>query len=167
MNALANADTDTLLDYLGKTRNTVLEAKVNQDYGRYLILDKAAADFITYGTKSTEKLGIGERAGVLRSYQYAFGKLPQTPDDWQDAVNIATNQLPVKRNIKVEQEARVIVRKIYGKLDNQSVMFIAYGLRPEIRDIKKEQSELRQFGKIFGKMPNSVFEWNIFRKLVY
>ncbi len=167
LNALANADTDTLLDYLGKTRNTVLEAKVNQDYGRYLILDKAAADFITYGTKSTEKLGIGERAGVLRSYQYAFGKLPQTPDDWQDAVNIATNQLPVKRNIKVEQEARVIVRKIYGKLDNQSVMFIAYGLRPEIRDIKKEQSELRQFGKIFGKMPNSVFEWNIFRKLVY
>jgi len=167
LNALALADTNTLLDYLGKTRDTALEAKVSQDYGKYLILDKAATNFITYGTKSTDKLGLGERAGVLRSYQYAFGKLPQTADDWQDAVNIATNQLPVKRSKKAEQEAQVIVKKIYGKLDNQSVLMIAYGLRPVIRDIKKEQAELAKFGRIFGKMPSSVFDWNVFRKLVY
>jgi len=167
LDALAGADTDTLLDYLGKTRDTALEVKVSQDYGKYLILDKAAMNFIAYGTKSTDKLGMGERAGVLRSYQYAFGKLPQTPDDWQDAVNIATNQLPVKRSKKAEQEAQAVVRKIYGKLDSQSVMMIAYGLRPETRDITKERLELRRFGQIFGKMPSSVFDWNIFRELVY
>ncbi len=59
------------------------------------------------------------------------------------------------------------MRKIYGKLDNQSVLMIAYGLRPEVRDIKKEQAELKKFGQIFGRMPSSVFDWNIFRKLVY
>ncbi len=167
LNALALADTDKLLDYLGKTRDTALETRVMQSYGRYLILDKAATNFITYGTKSTDKLGLGERAGVLRSYQYTFNKLPQTAADWQDAVNIATNQLPVKRSDKAEQEAQAVVRKIYGKLDNQSVMFIAYGLRPETRDIIKERLELKRFGQIFGKMPSSVFDWNIFRKLVY
>ncbi len=167
LNALALADTDKLLDYLGKIRDTALETKVGQDYGKYLVLDKAATNFITYGTKSTDKLGLGERAGVLRSYQYAFGKLPQTAADWQDAVNIATNQLPIKRSKKAEQEARAIVRKIYGGLENQSVMMIAYGLRPETRDIKKEQTDLSRFGRIFGKMPSSVFDWNIFRKLVY
>ena len=167
LNVLALADTDKLLDYLGKTRNTVLEAKVAQDYGKNLVLDKAATNFITYGTKSTDKLGLGERAGVLRSYQYAFGKLPQTAADWQDAVNIATNQLPIKRNIKVEQEARAVVRKIVGRIDNQSVLAIAYGLRPEVRDIKREQVELGRFGRIFGKMPSSVFDWNVFRELVY
>ncbi len=167
LNALALADTDKLLDYLGKIRDTALETKVSQNYGKYLILDKAATNFITYGTKSTDKLGLGERAGVLRSYQYAFGKLPQTAADWQDVVNIATNQLPIKRNVKAEQEAQVVVRKIYGHIDNQSVMFIAYGLRPEDRDIKKEQTELKRFGQIFGKMPSSVFDWNIFRELVY
>lgn len=167
LNALALAYTDTLLDYLGKTRDTILEAKVNQDYSKYLILDKAAINFIAYGTKSTEKLGLGERAGVLRSYQYAFNKLPQTMEDWQDTVNIATNQLPVKRNTKVEQEAQAVVKKIYGHIDNQSVIAIAYGLRPEIRDIKKERSGLKRFGQIFGKMPSSVLDWSIFRKLVY
>ena len=58
----------------------------------------------------------------------------------------------------------------YGQglaLDQGAVNFIAYGLRPEIRDIKKEQSGLRRFGRIFGKMPDSVFAWNVFRKLVY
>ena len=144
-----------------------MEARVVQDYGKFLVLDKAATNFITYGTKSTDKLGIGERAGVLRSYQYAFGKLPQTVADWQDAVNIATNQLPIKRNSRVEQEAQTVARKIYGKLDNQVVMFIAYGLRPEVRDIKKEHTGLKRFGKIFGKMPSSVFDWNVFREIVY
>ena len=167
LNALALADTDTLLDYLGKTRDTGLEARVVQNYGKNLVLDKAATNFITYGTKSTDKLGLGERAGVLRSYQYAFGKLPQTTDDWQDAVNIATNQLPIKRSKKSEQEAQVIVKKIYGKLDNQSVLTIAYGLRPETRNIAKERLELKRFGQIFGKMPSSVFDWNIFREIVY
>ncbi len=167
LDALTTADTDMLLDYLGKTRDVDLEARVSQNYDQYLVLDKAALNFVAYGTKSTEKLGIGERAGVLRSYQYAFGKLPQIADDWQDVVNIATNQLPIKRSSKAEQSAQIAVRKIYGKLDNQSVMFIAYGLRPEVRDIKKERTELRRFGIIFGKMPSSVLEWNIFRKLVY
>jgi len=167
LDALATADTDVLLDYLGKTRDVILEDKVTQDYGKYLVLDKAATNFIVYGTKSTGKLGIGERAGVLRSYQYVFGKLPQTTNDWQDVVNISTNQLPVKRNTKVEQEARVITRKIYGKVDDKSVLMIAYGLRPEIRDMSKEQSGLSRFGRIFGKMPSSVFDWNVFRKIIY
>ena len=167
LEALSQAKTEILLDYLNQVPNPTLEQRVAQDYGQGLSLDQPSINFIAYGTKSTQKLGLGERLGVLRSYQYAFGKLPQTAADWQDAVNIATNQLPVKRSIKAEQEARVVVRKIYGKIDSQSVMFIAYGLRPIARDIKKEQTELARFGRIFGKMPNSVFDWNVFRKLVY
>ncbi len=167
LNALSQAQTEILLDYLNQEPNPALEQKVVQDYGQYLALDKPALNFITYGTKSTEKLGMGERAGVLRSYQYAFSALPQTGSDWEDVINISTNKLPNRRNTKAEQEAQKIVKKIYGQVDNQSTLFIAYGLRPETRDIKKEKSELGRFGRIFGKMPSSVFDWSIFREIVY
>lgn len=147
--------------------NNLLESKIIEDYGKYLVLDEASVNFIAYGTEVTNKLGRGERVNILRSYQYAFAKMPQSQADWQDVINIATGKLPIQRNKKVEQEARAIVRKIYGKSDNQSIMMIAYGLRPQIRDLKKEQIGLSRFGRIFKRMPNSVMDWNIFRKLVY
>ena len=174
LNALASANTDILLDYLGKTRDTALEARVTQSYGKYLVLDRAATNFIVYGTKSTEKLGIGERASVLRSYKQVFGFLPKIASDWEDLVNIATSQLPKKRNNMAEQMALATFKKVFNQeanlsdeKDTRSIMTMAYGLRPEKRDLEKEKSGIKIFVSIYRRLPGSIVDWDIIRSISY
>ncbi|MDO8592994.1 MAG: Ig-like domain-containing protein, partial [bacterium] len=75
--------------------------------------ESAITNFITYGTANTKKLGEGERAGVLDSYKAAYGKLPTTKSEWQDALKIAVGRFPGQINAAAEARAKAEFRKIY------------------------------------------------------
>ncbi|MBU2576030.1 alpha/beta fold hydrolase [Patescibacteria group bacterium] len=171
LGALKNADIDMLMDYLGQERDLILEQSVAQKYGNSLSFKQGEINFISYGTKSTRILGTGERAGVLHSFKYAFDRLPDTQDDWDDVIKISTNQIPNQKNPIAEQEARIEFEKIYSREpkeeDNFSIMRIAYGLRPEKRDLEKEIQGITEFVKIYGRVPSSTLDWNILRSIAY
>ncbi|MBI2051037.1 MAG: hypothetical protein HYT31_04535 [Parcubacteria group bacterium] len=162
LDALVSADITTLLDYLGRARDLFLEQSVSAKYGAKLGLTPAMTNFIAYGTKSTQILGVGERAGVLYSFREAFGRLPQSATDWNDVVKISTNQPPSQRSVQAEQRA-----KDAGADDVQSVMMIAYGLRPVIRSLELEQQGIVNFIEAYGRLPSSTLDWNILRSIVY
>ncbi|OJI06883.1 hypothetical protein BK004_01955 [bacterium CG10_46_32] len=160
--ALHDGDIETLLDYLSLERNFFSEQETAQKYGRSLRLNQAGINFITYGTKSTQKLGTGERAGVLYSYKAAFGILPTTSEDWNDVIRIATNQAPIQRSGAAERKAKDV-----GMNDEKSIITVAYGLRPDKRDLDAERQGIERFIEIYGKLPCSTLDWNILRSFVY
>jgi len=162
LDALADADIETLMDYLGRKRDTALEQAISERYGKGLSLSQGTMTFITYGTKSTQALGAGERAGVLHSFQEAFGRLPESATDWDDVVKISINQPPSQRSAQAEQKA-----KDTGANNEQSVMMIAYGLRPMIRSLELEQEGISRFVEAYGRLPSSTLDWNILRSIVY
>ncbi|MBU2523770.1 hypothetical protein KKG71_01080, partial [Patescibacteria group bacterium] len=141
-----------------KARNIEQEKSVAQKYG----FDSQAMNFVCYGTKSTDVLGIGERAGVVYSFRQAFNRMPSSVEDWNDVIRISTNQIPIQRNALAEQKA-----KDAGADDEKSIMMIAYGLRPEKRDLEKEIQGIAEFIRIYGRVPSSTFDWNILRSIVY
>ena len=147
-----------LMDYLGKERNIEQEKFLTQKYG----FDSQVTNFVCYGTKSTDVLGIGERAGVIYSFKEAFNRFPETEDDWNDVIRISTNQVPIQRNLSAENRACET-----GASDNSSIMAIAYGLRPIVRDLEKEKQGLKEFVKIYTRVPSSTFYWNILRSISY
>ncbi|MBU2524397.1 hypothetical protein KKG71_04345, partial [Patescibacteria group bacterium] len=161
LGALKNADIDMLMDYLGKERNIEQEKSVTQKYG----FDSQTTNFVCYGTKSTDVLGIGERAGVIYSFKEAFNRFPETEDDWNDVIRIATNQVPVQRSASAEQRIRDLPSvALYS--ERRRVM-IAYGLRPEKRDLEKEIQGIMEFVKIYNRVPDNTLDWNILRSIVY
>lgn len=119
-------------------------------------------NFIAYGTKSTQSLGIGERAGVLYSFYEAFGRLPESTIDWDDVVKIATNEPPSQRSMEAERRARDD-----GANDEKSVMMIVYGLRPVKRDMGLEREGIARFVESYSRLPISTRDWNILRSIVY
>ncbi|OJI06881.1 hypothetical protein BK004_01945 [bacterium CG10_46_32] len=148
--------------YLDRARDSALEQAVAERYGKGLSFDRGAIAFIAYGTKSTQALGQGERAGVLYSFKEAFGRLPTSTVDWSDVIQISTNNLPSQRSAQAEQKA-----KSTGAENDQSVMMIAYGLRPLKRDMGLEQKGLVNFVRTYGRLPSFTFDWNILRSFVY
>lgn len=130
--------------------------------------------FITYGTLGTKILGAGERAGVLNSYKFAFGKLPKTETEWQDAVKIASSRWPSAANTIAEAKAKVIFKKIYDQeadlskaRDVMAIKIIAYGLRPAKRNLDSEKAASKSFKFYFKKNPTTTIDWDAVRGIVY
>jgi len=175
LSALADGNLETLLDYLGIERNMTLEKTVAGRYGSDLPLErKELVNFIAYGTKSTQTLGMGERAGVLHSYREAFGSIPQAQDDWLDVINIASGTAPVRRSSAAEQRATESFERIYGRRpnieqenDKYGMLTIAYGLRPEQRNLEKEATAIKKFVDVYSALPHSTFDWDVIRNIAY
>ena len=130
--------------------------------------------FITYGTVGTKILGAGERAGVLNSYKAAFGKLPKTETEWQDAIKIAGGRWPSERNAAAETKAKTSFKKIYGREanmenqnDNAAVTVMAYGLRPANRNLNSEKAAILAFKYFLKRTPTTAVDWDIVRAIAY
>ena len=134
----------------------------------------AITNFIVYGTPTTEILGAGERAGVLNSYKSAFGKLPTTESEWQDAIKIANGRWPNERSEAAETKAKQEFKKVYlrepdmdNPNDNAAVTVIAYGLRPDNRNLDSERAGILTFKHIYGHNPVSATDWDVVRAIAY
>lgn len=180
-------DTDLLLAYMGASRNLALEQSMNSKYGSILGSNvkmalaglessnaAAVTNFLTYGTKTTLKLGAGERAGVLNSYKAAFGKLPQTEEEWRDAIKIGNGRWPSQLSAEAEKNAHAnftIVYKRTAKMDNAhdnaAVTTMAYGLRPLPRNLNSEAAAIKIFTKIYGYSPVKATAWDVVRAIAY
>ncbi len=177
------AEVDEIISILGIERNQEGE-KLSQDTlvnklkiyldGLEIGQQNALTNFITYGSVATEKLGWGERAGVVNSFQSAFGKIPETESDWQDIVKIANGRWPNQRNSETENNANSAFRKIYlrdsdrsNPHDDAAVTVIAYGLRPAKRNLDSEKAAIKIFKAIYGYNPTSASAWDIVRAIAY
>jgi hypothetical protein len=162
------------------------ENKENTNGNKYIVSLKAKVKnysesatnqlkfFITYGTELTKSLGEGERAGVISSYQKAFGKLPQTESEWQDAIKIANGRWPSEASQTALDAAKAEFQKVYKRAanmaqanDNAAVSIIAYGLRPTARNLNSEKTAIKSFRAIYGHDPVSALAWDIVRAIAY
>ncbi|MFH1582872.1 MAG: hypothetical protein ABIB72_00945, partial [Candidatus Falkowbacteria bacterium] len=102
----------------------------SQTYSKYVsaltgvenikIVDTAKfTNFISYGTETTKSLGAGERAGVINSFQSAFGKLPESMEEWQDVIKIANGRWPTQRDETKEKQAEQSFKIIYQRAPNR------------------------------------------------
>jgi hypothetical protein len=172
----------SLLSHLSGQEEKGEETRVQSVYERVLAATEgfsieesgALINFITYGTKSTLRLGQGERAGVLSSYQSAFAKLPRTLAEWEDAIKIANGRWPNERSSLAEAEAEKEFESIYrrpadrnDKHDDAALVVVAYGLRPVDRKLESEKAAIRIFRDIYGTDPIRAQDWDIVRAIAY
>lgn len=134
----------------------------------------ALTTFIAYGTEPTAKLGAGERAGVVNSYQTAFGKLPETQQDWEDVMKISVGRFPSQTSAEREAAAEATFQKIYLRSsdgvnpnDRAAISIIAYGLRPANRRLASEFVAIRSFKRIYKRVPSSAGDWDTVRCIAY
>jgi VCBS repeat-containing protein len=134
----------------------------------------SVAYFIKFGTKTTKRLGAGERAGVINSYRSAFGKLPSTVKDWQDVIKIANGRWPEEKSAEAEEKAKAEFKKVYlrdadmeNPNDNAAVTIMSYGLRPALRNMSSEANAIKTFKAIYKKDPKSATDWDIVRAIAY
>ncbi|MBI5465857.1 MAG: hypothetical protein HY974_01040, partial [Candidatus Kerfeldbacteria bacterium] len=118
----------------------------------------AMRDFIALGTQTTDKLGAGERAGVVNSFYTAFGNVPQSETEWADVIKIANGRFPEQTNTARERAVEGTFKKIYTRApdrsnpnDNAAVVVMAYGLRSANRNLNSEQAAIKSFKSIFSK----------------
>ncbi len=151
---------------------------INKDLSKLNeLMKEKLSQFMAYGVDdNTQKLGEGERAAVLYSYQQAFGNLPQTDADLNDVVRIANGRWPSMKNKSAEEKATAKFKEIYQRdpnlnnpNDNAAVVIMAYGLRQkaENRKLNSEQKGLKIFDDLFGKIPSSTEEWNTLQAITY
>ena len=179
---LVKANVNAILGKLGIKRNLAKENVSVKKYVKELVKDirissndtNALTNFVTYGTETTKILGEGERAGVVNSYKSAFGKLPTTENEWNDAIKIANGRWPSQKNAKTEENATDAFKKIYKRApdranqhDDAAVTIIAYGLRPAQRNINSEKAAIKIFKAIYGYEPKSATAWDIVRAIAY
>lgn len=175
-------NTAQLLVHLNNQPNLDMEQAGLIKYDVILNLDKTLTDqeeitinsFIVYGTRTTQRLGAGERAAVINSYFQAYGKLPNNEAEWSDVLKIASGRWPVERSSKAESQAmqefiRVYRRKanLNNNIDENAIMVIAYGLLPLQRNLNSEQTAIKTFRAIYGHAPVSALAWNIVRSIAY
>jgi len=134
----------------------------------------ALAYFIQTGSPTTARLGAGERAGVIASFQAAFGRLPLSAEDWQEVIKIANGRWTGQRSKTAEDKAVIAFKKVYQRFpdlknnkDNNALMIMAYGLRPAIRNLQSEKNAIKIFKNIYGKNPQSASDWDIVRTIAY
>lgn len=175
-------DTAQLLAHLNNQPNLDLEQAGLIKYDVILNLDKTLTNqeeitinsFIVYGTRTTQRLGAGERAAVINSYFQAYGKLPNIEAEWSDVLKIASGRWPVERSSKAESQAMEEFVKVYHRkanlsnnIDENAIMVIAYGLLPLQRNLNSEQTAIKTFRAIYGHAPVSALAWNIVRAIAY
>lgn len=179
---VARADVVAIVRAVNQPRALAQEGRVANRYISPLVnglsplpaTRHALINFITYGTPTTQRLGAGERAGVLNSFRAAFGRVPATTTDWQDALKIANGRWPNERDETTESNATAAFQTIYRRAPNRTnphddaaVMVIAYGLRPTDRNMASEQAAIRIFRAIYGYDPASPTAWDIVRAIAY
>jgi hypothetical protein len=131
------------------------------------------AYFIQNGTYTTEKLGSGERAGVVTSYERAFGKMPLTEKDWQDVIKIANGRWPGQKSLQAETAAKQDFKVVYKReakdtpADNAAIAIMAYGLRPAERSVRSERAATTTFKSIYRRSPSSAADWDKVRAIAY
>jgi len=178
-----NGDVAALLSHLGNKRETKREESGKKKYVANLIKglknilsgkENALTNFIAYGTRQTQILGEGERAGALNSFKAAFGKVPETEEEWQDALKIALGRWPNKKSSAAEKKALLEFKKIYKReanmkdaKDNAAVTVMAYGLRPAKRNMNSEATAIKSFKAIYKKNPSLAIDWDIVRAIAY
>jgi len=181
--AIWTENIDTILNNAGGSRNQNSEKTISDKYlsnlthneKNFLSADANRLDwFITYGTVGTKILGVGERAGVLNSYKAAFGKLPKTESQWQDAIKIANGRWPSVKNAMAETKAKASFKKIYAREakmdnanDNAAVTVMAYGLRPSARNLNSEKAAILAFKYFIKRAPVSAVDWDMVRAIAY
>jgi len=177
------SDVKLIIADVGVKRDLVKEKEGVSKYTKPLIRDvgelssehvNAITNFVVYGTKNTEKLGAGERAGVLNSYKSIFSKLPTTQIEWEDVIKISSGTLPNETNSKAEDKAKKEFKKVYQREvsmensnDKTAINKIAYGLRPEQRDLDSERAGIRSFVEIYNYLPTSAIDWDTVRAIAY
>ncbi|MCK5460321.1 DUF5011 domain-containing protein, partial [Candidatus Parcubacteria bacterium] len=176
-------DVNSVIVNAGAKRNLAKEADGANKYTQPLIKGilnltaenkNAITNFVVYGTKGTQILGAGERAGVINSYKSAFGKLPTTQSEWEDVIKIANGRWPSEKNQAIEEKAKQEFKKVYlrdpdmdNPNDNAAVTVIAYGLRPSDRNLDSEKAGIIIFKAIYGYNPFSAADWDIARAIAY
>lgn len=182
-NDIWKGDVNSAIANAGVKRDLAKEADGANKYTQPLIKGitgltaenkNAITNFIVYGTNSTQILGAGERAGVINSYKSAFGKLPATQSEWEDAIKIANGRWPAERSEQAEKRAKAEFKKVYlrdpnmnNPNDNAAVTVIAYGLRPDSRNLNSEKIAIKTFKAIYGYNPSSAVDWDIVRAIAY
>ncbi len=149
--------------------------KQQTDLGEIASTSKySIAYFIEYGTPTTQRLGSGERAGVINSYYGAFNKLPQTEEEWSDIIKIANGRWPTQSAETAETKAIEKFKEIYlrdpdliNPNDNAAVTIIAYGLRPANRNLDSERAGISIFKAIFLSNPITALAWDMVRAIAY
>ncbi len=135
----------------------------------------SVAYFIHYGTPSTQKLGMGERAGVVNSYQVGLAKLPRSITEWQDVIKIANGRWPTERNTTAENTTKTtLFHQVYLRApdpsnthDNTAVMIMTYGLRPLSRNVASEKAAIKTYVSIFHTNPATTRNWDVVRAIAY
>lgn len=130
--------------------------------------------FIAYGDKGNRRLGPGERAGVIDSYNSAYNKYPVNYYEWNDVIKIGRGEMPCDRDIKAEQRALKTFIEVYKRLpdhnksnEEKAMNMVAYGLRPEKRDLEKESEAILKYREIYKYFPETAYDWNIIRAIAY
>ncbi|MDD5032216.1 MAG: prenyltransferase/squalene oxidase repeat-containing protein [Patescibacteria group bacterium] len=168
---------------IGAKRDLNKEKEGENKYTEPLIGDRkdlsseqtdAITNFIVYGTKNVQKLGAGERAGVLNSYKSTFNKLPTTPAEWEEAIKVSNGILPGETNSEAEDKAKIEFKKVYQREvnkdnfgDKTAIDMMAYGLRPGKRDLDSERNGLKVFTEVYNYRPTSARDWDIVRAIAY
>lgn len=140
-------------------------------------MQSAIKTFITYGVdENTKKLGEGERAAVINSYEAAFDKLPQTEAEIINVIKIANGRFPSITSDKAEQQAKEQFYKIYNRVadmnnanDAAAIKVMAYGLRQKAsnRNLNSEKTGIKTFKAIFGNNPKTTEDWNTMQAITY
>lgn len=172
-----------LLASVSGQENLEIESKLKNKYKKLLFSESevlsseeeaSLLNFISYGTKSTLRLGQGERAGVLASYKRAFGSLPRSVADWEDLIKIANGRWPRQIDQINELAAEEDFSKIYLRSadranahDDAAIVIIAYGLRPAFRNLNSEHMAIGIFKNIFNAYPFSTSDWDMVRAIAY
>ncbi|MFA5420528.1 MAG: Kazal-type serine protease inhibitor [Patescibacteria group bacterium] len=184
--SLLNNNLQEILNELKELRSIIREQQAEIKHLKNLVTEmskiseearNAINSFVTYGVDdNTKKLGEGERAAVIHSFQNAFGKLPESDQELADAIKIANGRWPENYNENTELRAREMFKKIYkrevneeNKHDISAVKIMAYGLRQraENRNLNSEKRGIEIFKAIFEKLPETTEEWNILQAITY
>ncbi|MFA4941286.1 MAG: hypothetical protein WC582_01650 [Patescibacteria group bacterium] len=181
------ADVESLTSLVNKQRNIDLEIDVMNSYLREIgAIAESKEDafsaywqlmvlnFISYGTPSTQDLGMGERAGVINSFRQAFNKLPNTKEEWIDVVKIGNGRWPGTINPQAEERAKINFNIVYKRdpdnnnsHDNAAITVMAYGLRPSQRNLNSEKQAIKIFKNIYGYYPEKPTAWDVVRAIAY
>lgn len=167
----------------GKGIDTALEAAYDADIVERVVASESSVasqvrekivTFVTYGSPTTDKLGAGERGGVVNSFKEAFGKLPQTNEDWEDVVKIANGRWPGQTDSARETVAEGNFEAIYLRTpdrtspnDDAAVVVMAYGLRSRNRNLDSEKAAIKIYEDIFNRAPSSATSWDAVRAIAY
>ncbi len=175
-----------VLSNIKESRSNARERNVEQNQLRLLSNEmkkvsetarEAINAFVAYGVDdNTRRLGEGERAAVMHSYERAFGKLPENEEEFFDIIKISNGRWPGSVSERNEEEARENFKKIYKREvrednahDISAVKIMAYGLkqRAENRNLNSERRGIEIFKDIFGHLPSTTEDWNIMQAITY